>query len=107
MARKGRSTSPTPRPVKVPPDANSVHNGAANRDPKQFDEPDTLDPSRPNARRHIAFGRGVHSCPGAPLARAEARVCIERLLDRTTGIRIAEDKHGPADDRRYQYEFTP
>src|ERR1700736_1819721 len=51
-----------------------VLNGAANRDPKQFDEPDTLDPSRPNARRHIAFGRGVHSCPGAPLARAQGRV---------------------------------
>jgi cytochrome P450 len=83
-----------------------VLNGAANRDPKQFDEPDTLDPARPNARRHIAFGRGVHSCPGAPLARAEARVCIERILDRTTDIRIAEDKHGPADDRRYQYVPT-
>jgi cytochrome P450 family 150 subfamily A5 len=56
--------------------------------------------------RHIAFGRGVHSCPGAPLVRAEARVCIERLLDRTTDIRIDEDKHGPADDRRYQYVPT-
>lgn len=83
-----------------------VLNGAANRDPKQFDDPDTLDPARPNARRHIAFGRGVHSCPGAPLARAEARVCIERLLDRTTDIRIAEDKHGPADGRHYQYVPT-
>jgi cytochrome P450 len=83
-----------------------VLNGAANRDPGQFDEPDTFDPARPNARRHIAFGRGVHSCPGAPLARAEARVCIERLLDRTTDIRIAEDKHGPADGRRYQYVPT-
>jgi cytochrome P450 len=83
-----------------------VLNGAANRDPKQFDDPDTLDPARPNARRHIAFGRGVHSCPGAPLARAEARVCIERLLDRTTDIRIAEDKHGPAEDRHYQYVPT-
>jgi cytochrome P450 family 150 subfamily A5 len=83
-----------------------VLNGAANRDPKQFEEPDAFDPARPNARRHIAFGRGVHSCPGAPLARAEARVCIERLLDRTTDIRIAEDKHGPADDRRYQYVPT-
>jgi cytochrome P450 len=43
---------------------------------------------------------------GAPLARAEARVCIERLLDRTTEIRIAEDKHGPAEDRHYQYVPT-
>jgi cytochrome P450 family 150 subfamily A5 len=39
-------------------------------------------------------------------ARAEARVCIERLLDRTTDIRIAEDKHGPAEDRRYDYVPT-
>ncbi|HET6733599.1 cytochrome P450 [Mycobacterium sp.] len=83
-----------------------VLNGAANRDPKQFEDPDAFDPARPNARRHIAFGRGVHSCPGAPLARAEARVCIERLLDRTTDIRIAEDKHGPADDRHYRYVPT-
>ena len=83
-----------------------VLNGAANRDPKHFDEPDTLDPARPNARRHIAFGRGVHLCPGAPLARAEGRVCIERLLERTTDIRIAENKHGPADDRHYHYVPT-
>jgi cytochrome P450 family 150 subfamily A5 len=83
-----------------------VLNGAANRDPRQFDKPDTLDPARPNARRHIAFGRGIHSCPGAPLARAEARVCLERLFDRTTDIRIAEDKHGPADTRHYRYVPT-
>ena len=83
-----------------------VMNGAANRDPRQFDQPDEFDVARPNARRHIAFGRGIHSCPGAPLARAEARVCIERLLDRTTDIRISEDKHGPADARRYSYVPT-
>jgi cytochrome P450 family 150 subfamily A5 len=83
-----------------------VLNGAANRDPKQFHEPDTFDPARPNARRHIAFSRGIHSCPGAPLARTEARVCIERLLDRTTDIRIAEDKHGCAEDRHYRYVPT-
>jgi cytochrome P450 len=67
-----------------------VLNGAANREPRQFARPETFDVSRPNARRHIAFGRGIHSCPGAPLARAEARVCIERILDRTTDIRISE-----------------
>ena len=59
--------------------------------------------TRPNARHHIAFGRGVHTCPGAPLARAEARVCIERLLDRTSDIRLSESAHGPAGDRRYKY----
>lgn len=83
-----------------------VLNGAANRDPRQFDEPATFDPARPNARRHLAFGRGIHTCPGAPLTRAEARVAIERLLDRTTDIRISEHKHGPADARRYRYVPT-
>ncbi|MEN4474480.1 cytochrome P450 [Mycolicibacterium cosmeticum] len=80
-----------------------VLNGAANRDPRRFDDPDSFDPARKNARQHLAFGRGIHSCPGAPLARAETKVALERLLDRTTDIRIAEDKHGPADDRHYRY----
>ena len=80
--------------------------GAANRDPRQFEDPETFDPARSNARRHIAFGRGIHTCPGAPLARAEARVAIERMLDRTTDIRIAEDRHGPAGNRKYNYVPT-
>jgi cytochrome P450 len=80
-----------------------VLNGAANRDPRRFADPGTFDVARPNARQHLAFGRGIHTCPGAPLARAEARVSIERLLDRTADIRISERKHGPADARRYRY----
>src|SRR5215207_814654 len=80
-----------------------VINGAANRDPRRFEEPDTFDPERKNARQHLAFGRGIHSCPGAPLARAETRVGLERLLDRTTDIRISEEKHGPVGQRRYSY----
>ena len=83
-----------------------VLNGAANRDPRRFEDPDTFDPARKNARQHISFGRGIHSCPGAPLARAETRVAIERLLDRTSDIRISESEHGPANDRRYQYVPT-
>ncbi|MGH3633132.1 cytochrome P450 [Mycobacterium sp.] len=83
-----------------------VVNGAANRDPRRFENPDTFDPTRKNARQHIAFGRGIHSCPGAPLARAETRVAIERLLDRTDEIRISDAKHGPAGERRYQYVPT-
>jgi cytochrome P450 family 150 subfamily A5 len=79
---------------------------AANRDPRRFEEPATFDPARKNARQHISFGRGIHSCPGAPLARAETRVAIERLLDRTSDIRIDESFHGPANDRRYQYVPT-
>lgn len=80
-----------------------VINGAANRDPRRFENPDSFDPERKNARQHLAFGRGIHSCPGAPLARAETRVGLERLLDRTTDIRISEDRHGPAGSRRYSY----
>ncbi|MDA4107262.1 cytochrome P450 [Mycolicibacterium holsaticum] len=80
-----------------------VINGAANRDPRRFEDPDSFDPERKNARQHLAFGRGIHSCPGAPLARAETRVGLERLLDRTTDIRISEAHHGPAGARRYNY----
>lgn len=83
-----------------------VLNAAANRDPRHFEEPGKFDVDRATARRHVAFGRGVHSCPGAPLARAEARVAIERLLDRTTDIRISERAHGPADARQYGYVPT-
>lgn len=80
-----------------------VLNGAANRDPRRFEDPDTFDLARSNARQHLAFGRGIHSCPGAPLARAETRVGLERLLDRTSDIGISESVHGPATDRRYAY----
>ncbi len=78
-------------------------NGGANRDPRRFENPSVFDAKRPNARSHIAFGRGIHTCPGAPLARTEAKVAFKRLLERTTDIRIDESAHGPADARRYQY----
>jgi cytochrome P450 len=83
-----------------------VLNGAAGRDPRHFDDPAEFRVDRPNAREHLAFGRGPHSCPGGPLARAEARISIERLLARMGDIRIAESAHGPADDRHYEYAPT-
>jgi cytochrome P450 len=83
-----------------------VLNGAANRDPRRFERPDEFVVDRADARAHIAFGHGVHTCPGAPLARAEARVSLERLLDRTTDIRISETHHGPPGARRYRYAPT-
>ncbi|WP_328358845.1 cytochrome P450 [Mycobacterium sp. NBC_00419] len=80
--------------------------GAANRDPRRFSDPHEFQLGRANVREHIAFGRGVHSCPGAPLARVEGRVSLERMLDRMGEITIDADVHGPADERRYNYEPT-
>jgi cytochrome P450 len=83
-----------------------VVNGAANRDPRRFDEPDVFRVERANARQHISFGHGIHTCPGAPLARSEARVTIERFLDRFGEITIDEDEHGPPDARHFAYVPT-
>jgi cytochrome P450 len=81
-------------------------NGAANRDPRRFECPEEFRLDRPNGKEHIAFGRGAHACPGGPLARAEGRISIERILDRTRDIRLDEDHHGPAGVRRFDYEPT-
>ena len=83
-----------------------VLTGAANRDPRKFERPDEMIPDRPNARHHITFGHGIHVCPGAPLARSEGRVSLERILDRMGDIRISEERHGPPDARRYKYVPT-
>jgi cytochrome P450 len=56
--------------------------GAANRDAEHFDEPDRVRLDRPAPRHHLAFGRGIHHCVGAPLARLEARVVLTTLLER-------------------------
>ncbi len=80
--------------------------GAVNRDPRRFSDPHEFELRRANVREHIAFGRGVHSCPGAPLARVEGRVSLERMLDRMGEITVDEQFHGPADARHYNYEPT-
>jgi cytochrome P450 family 150 subfamily A5 len=83
-----------------------VVNGAANRDPRKFDSATEFEVERPNARQHLAFGHGVHTCPGAPLARAEGRITVERFLDRMRDIRIDDAKHGPPGQRHYDYVPT-
>jgi cytochrome P450 family 150 subfamily A5 len=83
-----------------------VLNGAAGRDPRRFEEPDRFQMDRPNAKEHLAFGRGPHACPGGPLARAETRISIERLLARMGDIEISESAHGPAGHRHYDYVPT-
>ena len=62
--------------------------GGANRDPDQFENPDDLDIGREQTS-HISFGRGVHACIGAPLARLEGRIAIEVLLERFSSIRLS------------------
>jgi cytochrome P450 len=76
---------------------------AADRDERRFACPAEFDLGRGNAREHVAFGRGVHSCPGGPLVRTEARITLGRLLDRMRDIRISESHHGPAGARRFDY----
>ncbi|WP_431309346.1 cytochrome P450 [Gordonia sesuvii] len=80
--------------------------GAVNRDPDHFPEPNDLDLDRTNVREQLAFGRGIHSCPGAPLARVEGRVTIEKFLERMDDIRVSTEHHGPSGDRHYEYEPT-
>ena len=70
---------------------------------RTFPNPDEFDIDRSNARMHVAFGHGIHHCAGAHLARAEGRVTINRILDRTGDIGISEAAHGPAGDRHYDF----
>jgi cytochrome P450 len=65
--------------------------GSANRDPSVFPEPDRFDIRRANAREHLSFGFGPHTCLGNPLARLEARVVLEEVSRRLPGLQLAPD----------------
>ena len=80
--------------------------GASNRDARKFEEPNEFRVDRPNVREHVAFGRGSHSCPGAPLARAEGRISLNRILDKMADITVSDMAHGSTGARRYTYEPT-
>ena len=69
--------------------------GSAGRDPGRFGEPETFDIHRRDARAHLAFGKGIHYCFGAPLARMEARIVLELLTSQAPGLRLSA---GPAPD---------
>lgn len=64
----------------------------ANRDTSVWgDDPDRFDPDRPNLKEHLAFGKGIHFCLGAPLSRIEMQVAFERLASRVERIDLADD----------------
>jgi cytochrome P450 len=74
---------------------------SANRDPERFAEPDAFDVTREEANRHVAFGRGIHVCLGAPLARVEGQVAFETLIRRYPELRLAV----PADEIQWGGSF--
>jgi cytochrome P450 len=62
--------------------------GAANRDDAEFDRADEIDLARPQPRLHLSFGRGIHHCVGAHLARVEARAVLTVLLNTTSNFTL-------------------
>lgn len=79
---------------------------AASNDPAKFVDPAKFDIDRVHVRDHMGFSRGAHGCLGAPLGRMEARIALERILARTSQMRISERHHGPAGSRRFKFEPT-
>jgi len=65
---------------------------SGNHDETQFPDPERFDIRRADARKHLAFGRGIHFCVGAPLARLEGRVAFEQLLQRLPNLRLRTDE---------------
>jgi len=65
--------------------------GAANHQPSLFNSPTEFDIRRKNARKHISFGHGIHFCLGARMARLEATVAIEALVERLPSLRLVDD----------------
>lgn len=77
--------------------------GSGNRDEMRFSRPEEFDPGRERAQTppHLTFGRGIHTCVGAPLARLELRLLLEQLLDRMPRLRLVEGQR-----REYEPHLT-
>ena len=79
----------------------TVSLASANRDPERFANADVFDISRADANRHVAFGKGIHVCLGAPLARVEGQVAFATLFQRYPELRLAV----PAEEVRWGGSF--
>jgi cytochrome P450 len=79
----------------------TVSLAGANRDPARFANPDVFDITRTDANRHLAFGKGIHVCLGAPLARVEGEVAFDTLFRRFPELRLAV----PAEKVRWGSSF--
>jgi cytochrome P450 len=75
--------------------------GAANRDPSVFPDPDRFDIERPNLRRHLGFATGRHSCVGFNLAKTEARIALQELLNSLPQFTLIRSASGPV--RGYEF----
>ena len=87
------------RGVKIPDGASMFASiAAANRDPEVFADPERFDFTRQNVKRHLSFGTATHFCLGAPLARLEAQIAVETLLERIPAMRLAPGQSLGDDD---------
>jgi cytochrome P450 len=87
-------------------DPVTVSIAGANRDPVVFADPDRFDVRRPNSAKHLAFAHGPHFCLGAHLARLEAQMAIETLLDRLPGLRL-DPRRSPGTPRGLVFRKPP
>jgi cytochrome P450 len=82
---------------------------SANRDQAVFDDADTLDLARANARRHVAFGYGIHQCLGQPVARMELQIVLPEVFRRLPDLRIEPGREVTFKDASAAYgaDFMP
>lgn len=78
----------------------------ANRDPARWEDPDEFKLERERLTRHVAFGQGLHTCIGAPLARTEVRAILHKLLDKTSNFTLSEEHHGAPGNRTIEFETS-
>lgn len=79
---------------------------SANHDPERFVDPETFNISRADANRHIAFGKGIHACLGAPLARLEGQIAIASLVQRYPDLKLAVPASEITWDRSFLRNLT-